>query len=100
MENPKVITIVGRKWFDRVNGNTYHSVRAYVDGELSFEEPYTYGYGDQYRWTALAGLIENGHFADIERYNSGITESLSRYCDKHGIKLIDEVATVSRKKDL
>lgn len=50
------------KWFDKVNGNTYHSVRitdtktgkVYVD-----KYSYTYGYGKHYRQTALQVLIDN-----------------------------------------
>lgn len=48
------------KWFDKVNGNTYHSVRitrcrdgAQIVGQYA---PYEYGYGDQYRQTALSAM--------------------------------------------
>jgi hypothetical protein len=42
------------KWFDKVNGNTYHSVRITrcKDGKI-ITAPYQYGYGDQYRQTAF-----------------------------------------------
>jgi hypothetical protein len=98
--NIKSIVIVGRRWFERTNGNTYHSVDAYVDGKLAFREPFTYGYGDQYRWTALSGLEKAGYLPGIERYPNGGSESLSRYCERHGITLADEVVDVPRKRDL
>ena len=42
------------KWFDKVNGNTYHSVRITrtMDGK-TIACPFQYGYGDHYRQTAL-----------------------------------------------
>lgn len=42
------------RWFDRVNGNTYHSVRIIrsKDGAILGHE-WTYGYGDAYKQTAL-----------------------------------------------
>jgi len=48
------------KWFDKVNGNTYHSVRITRcrDGK-TIAAPYQYGYGDQYRDTALQLMAEN-----------------------------------------
>ena len=48
------------KWFDKVNGNTYHSVRVTRcrDGKtiVGLHPPYEYGYGDQYRYTALDAM--------------------------------------------
>ena len=48
------------KWFDRINGNTYHSVRITNcrTGKtiVGLHAPYEYGYGDQYRYTALAAM--------------------------------------------
>ncbi len=48
------------KWFDRINGNTYHSVRITRcrDGQVigSLHPPYEYGYGEQYRDTALDAM--------------------------------------------
>ncbi|KKL62234.1 hypothetical protein LCGC14_2187200 [marine sediment metagenome] len=48
------------KWFDKVNGNTYHSVRITRtrDGKQIVCQ-YQYGYGDQYRQTALEAMAEN-----------------------------------------
>uniref|UniRef100_A0A6M3K566 Uncharacterized protein n=1 Tax=viral metagenome TaxID=1070528 RepID=A0A6M3K566_9ZZZZ len=49
------------KWFDKVNGNTYHSVRVtrLRDGKtITTKTPYQYGYGEQYRQTALALMAQ------------------------------------------
>lgn len=47
------------RWFDKVNGNTYHSVRItrFRDG-ATITKPWEYGYGDHYRQTALELLAE------------------------------------------
>jgi len=45
------------RWFDKVNGNTYHSVRVTrVRDGAALVCPMEYGYGDQYRHTALAAM--------------------------------------------
>lgn len=45
------------RWFDRINGNTYHSVRITRcrDG-ATIACPWAYGYGDTYRQTALEAM--------------------------------------------
>ena len=42
------------RWFDKINGNTYHSVRVirHEDGAVIVGQ-FQYGYGDHYRQTAL-----------------------------------------------
>ena len=48
------------RWFDKVNGNTYHSVRItrYRDG-ATIVGAFRYGYGYHYRQTALSIMAEN-----------------------------------------
>lgn len=48
------------KWFDKVNGNTYHSVciTRTSDG-ATIRHEWTYGYGDSYQQTALEIMLEN-----------------------------------------
>ena len=45
------------RWFDKVNGNTYHSVRITRtrDSKVIFC-PFQYGYGDHYKQTALEAM--------------------------------------------
>ena len=47
------------RWFDKVNGNTYHSVRITKTstGEVITCQ-FQYGYGDQYRYTALEAMVK------------------------------------------
>jgi hypothetical protein len=89
----KNITILGRRWFDKTYGNTYHSVRAIVDGEEVVSVPFHYGYGDQYQQTAYNELVKVGALQE------GIA-SLSLYCREHDIALYTDVVDVVKKKDL
>ena len=52
-------TATAVRWFDKVNGNTYHSVRIvrHRDGAILYC-PWQYGYGDQYRYTALEAMAK------------------------------------------
>ncbi len=54
-------TATAIKWWDKVNGNTYHSVRIsrHRDGKLLYC-PFQYGYGDHYRQTALEAMAKAG----------------------------------------
>lgn len=81
----KNIRIEGRRWRDKINGNTYHSARVYVDGELVVAVPWQYGYGDQYVWSGWLALVELLNL-DIERHENG-SESAWRWCERHGVKV-------------
>ena len=47
-------TAIAVKWFDKVNGNTYHSVRCirHRDNSILVGQ-FQYGYGEHYKQTAL-----------------------------------------------
>jgi hypothetical protein len=47
------------KWFDKVNGNTYHSVSITrnEDGAV-IKGQFQYGYGDHYRQTAIEEMLK------------------------------------------
>jgi hypothetical protein len=96
----KIVHIHGRRWFERVNGNTYHSVTMYVNGECVGKVDFQYGYGDQWVWTARDWLAEQGYLPGIIHGDGTPGESLWRYCEVKGIKFTQEVDDVRRKKDL
>lgn len=98
MKKPKSITVLGKRWFDKVNGNTYCSSRVFFDGELVLTVGMEYGYGSFYIQNAAMHLDKKG-FVKLEKYENGGHESLWRYCERMGIKLIDEVSEV-KKRDL
>lgn len=88
-----VITVIAKRWFERVNGNTYHSCVVYVNGDLIGEESFTYGYGSHYIQTARE-ILEKIYSTPIEE-NQPLWK-----LKEFGIKLIDSVTDVARKKDL
>ena len=93
-------TAQAARWFDKVNGNTYHSVRIINNetGETLYC-PFQYGYGDHYRQTALKAMAEAGWLPEkyresnenlfFERENDYpinwvVSDSLKRDCVAHG----------------
>ena len=56
------VVVIGKRWFDRVNGNTYHTAMVLVNGQSLGKSPMTYGYDDQYLETAKGILLEHYDF--------------------------------------
>lgn len=54
-------TVNAARWFDKINGNTYHSVKItrMRDGKVLTSHPICYGYGNHYEQTAFGLLREN-----------------------------------------
>ena len=86
--------IIGRRWFDSKWGNTYHSVQVFVNNQLVGEEPYAYGYDDQYIQTAFEILQEHGYFADKSYYDFNDDRRYNRD------RFLITVSDVKRKRDL
>jgi hypothetical protein len=65
-------TVTAVRWFDKINGNTYHSARVFDNetGNMIYC-PFRYGYGDCYRQTALDAMAERGWLPE-------------QYCGRHG----------------
>lgn len=54
-------TAIAKRWFDKVNGNTYHSVRVIRHkDDKEVRGQFQYGYGDHYRQTALSKMLKAG----------------------------------------
>jgi len=94
------ITIIGKRWFDKINGNTYFSSIGMIDGEPKVSITFNYGYGNQYEWETFGELEKKGFIGDVEHYKNGGTESPFRYCERKGLKYFATHSDVSRKKDL
>src|SRR5437660_7538804 len=66
-EIKKHIHVNARRWFDKINGNTYHSVSVVMPDGTIRTSGQTYGYGQQYEATAIALVLgeypkhENGN---------------------------------------
>lgn len=87
------LTIIARKWFDRVNGNTYHSCEVYFNNKLVDRDPYEYGYGDHYLNTASKIITNNTKLDCNERM-------LRHYISTDRRKVLISVTNVSRKGEL
>lgn len=59
------ITIIGRKWFDKVNGNTYHATKLIIDGKEAGFSGMVYGYGDSWKQTGTELLIKAGYIKNV-----------------------------------
>jgi hypothetical protein len=94
------LVIVGRRWFDRVNGNTYHSAEMVIDGECVGKVPMTYGYGDQYIDSAFDYLEKKNLIPLRERYITGSKEQPYQWVERTGIKVFSTASEVRSKKDL
>ena len=91
MNKINFLVIDGKRWFDRINGNTYHSVNVVVNGIQKYI-PLTYGYGEHYLQTAVESLISDGIFKDENEWY----EFRNNHRDKYYITVSD----VKRKGDL
>ena len=94
------IVIIGRRWFDRVNGNTYFSANGLINGVEVISISYEYGYGEQYADRIYQELEKAGYLPDVIHHNNGSNEPLWQYCKRKGITKYTSVSDVSRKKDL
>jgi len=54
--------IIGKRWFQKTYGNTYHSVVVRVDGEVLDSIPFTYGYDEMYKQSAFELLQKHGYY--------------------------------------
>ena len=66
------------RWFDKVNGNTYHSVRVTrLRDNKTIVASCQYGYGDHYRQTALELMAVNKWLPPKyrERHENGMSKS-------------------------
>jgi hypothetical protein len=89
MKKINTMKIKGKRWFQRSYGNTYHTVKVFVNGEVLKSE-ITYGYGSHYLQTAAELLKENGY--DIPEDNGKAYAYVAKF--QHTVE------DVKRKKDL
>lgn len=94
------ITIIGRRWFDRINGNTYFSSTALINGIEVVHIPFEYGYGNHYEDRTFQELQKLGYCSDAEHYKNGGSECFWRYCERKEIIKYVTHSDVNRKKDL
>ncbi len=90
------LELLGRKWFERTNGNTYFSAIALHNGEEVARIDFEYGYGDQWLY-AITLAIKTDAFKARENCQPW------QYIDQlenQGIAVFSHCEQVKRKKDL
>jgi len=96
----QTLRIVGRRWFQKSYGNTYHTVRVYLDDEFLGESNMEYGYGDQYIETGFRIAFQNSDLPPRKMSPNGSPEWTRGWSERTGVKVITEVVDVPRKRDL
>lgn len=84
--------IVGKRWFQKTYGNTYHTVKI-IDlesGKTIVDTPRTYGYGEHWKQTAYEELTKLGLVEKKDRFNHALNQE----------RFICEVLDVPRQRDL
>ena len=94
-DETKTILFVGRRWRDRINGNTYNTCEMFVNGRRVGKTPIDGGYDDAYRWAGRAWLNENGF---LPGYDAAVDFTI--YCGMRDIIYDSTVSDVRRKKDM
>lgn len=90
----KTIDVQAKEWFDKVNGNSYCSIRVVLNYGMDNEETllvrFTYGYGDYYKQAATEAI--NNYFNtdyhalhDSKLNNVIIRSSIKRNCRKKDV---------------
>ena len=98
------IHVIAKRWFQKSFGNTYHSVKVYVDNELLEYVPFAYGYDEQWQQTAHEILMKHGYFKKTgECLESGANKDyyeFTKWIREHREDYSYTVKDVDRKKDL
>lgn len=75
-DKTKPIRATARRWFDKVNGNSYFSVCIQIPVTTSvypvqINIPMQYGYGSQWQYETLEALVKIGVLPPFETYDNG-----------------------------
>jgi len=106
-----VFELEGRRWFDKKNGNTYHSATVYARRgkgaafhyDLIGRIDYVYGYGDQWIQTCYEILALAGYFPILPPLESGMDGTayhIGKYFREHPERIFASCQDVARKGDL
>lgn len=87
----KRIVIEARRWSDKVDGNTYHSVKVYVNDKFVGRKPYAHGSDDQFLESAHKILQKAGVYRKKEDY-SKFRQDLFDHCNKFTLAVADVYA--------
>lgn len=88
MKNIKYIANV-YKWFDKINGNTYHSINLYdLNNNLVLSTGLCYGYGEHYLQTLKQHLIKLNLYEENKPLKEYIFFNINENCLKRDLKKI------------
>ncbi len=93
----KTLDIHGKEWFDRINGNSYHSVRVIINygtpTQKTLVGSFRYGYGNSYEQTA-------GELLADEVGESKYIYPLWSWCNDRNIVLRSDIQRKCLKRDV
>ena len=76
-----------KKWFDKANGNTYHSARILrVRDDKEIKVKWQYGYGEQYKQSCFKEMQEQEWIVKFDNYSVNYWQRKNNY----PIKWIDK----------
>ena len=90
------LELLGRKWFERTNGNTYFSAIALHNGQEIARIDFEYGYGDSWLYEITKALSTSYFEARKNQQPWQYINSL----ESQGIAVFKNCEQVTRKKDL
>jgi len=92
MNEIKEIDVIGRRWFDRINGNTYCASKVFVNGQHVATTGWEYGYDDYYIQAAGDELSKMGIIQKDHKL-----QPLWAYCSDNDIKFNSWVKDVLKR---
>ena len=96
----RTVALVGRRWFDKINGNTYCSTEIVVNGALLVKVGPVCGYGDYWVQQGTEWLDHHKYLPGLAHHDNGSYEPIWAYAPRMGIALFRTVSDVNRKGDL
>jgi hypothetical protein len=90
------LELLGRKWFERTNGNTYFSAIALHNGSEVARIDFEYGYGDQWLYEITKAIQSQAIDARQDQQPWQYIDTL----ESQGIAVFTSCEDVKRKKDL
>jgi hypothetical protein len=90
------LELLGRKWFERTNGNTYFSSVALHNGVEVARIDFEYGYGDQWLYEITKAIKTEGFEPRKDQQPWQYIDSL----ESQGVAVFTNCEQVTRKKDL
>ena len=78
MKKKNSFVVIGGKWFDKVNGNTYHNAKIIDYAGNVYYTGFAYGYGTQYLENARKYIVNELKIKNPEIINGGDFYTLKR----------------------